>query len=223
MTDTTLLRAPRETGSWFWWPTGLKRGFAPQVDLVVRLAAVLAQHGLYDAARINCRWRVDGRVLPRTWSTVQTMSGAALDAAALTAAFARGRPDGLPDHAEPGDLELECAGSWLDAEGGAHTQPDLLRLNVDAIFLDPSVYLEVYHDVWMTHDFYGEPHEEIYRRNAPRLTAALTEISALLGCEAEPGESTYFGHAVGLRIENAQDDDEVPLDVTDLIPAANRR
>ncbi|MFI1283441.1 hypothetical protein ACH4U5_22305 [Streptomyces sp. NPDC020858] len=55
----------------------------------------------------------------------------------------------------------------------------------------------MYHDVWGTCDFRGEPHPATHANNAPRLASALQELDQVLGVAAEPGEPTYYGRAEG--------------------------
>ncbi|GGU29420.1 hypothetical protein [Streptomyces lavendofoliae] len=68
--------------------------------------------------------------------------------------------------------------------------------------------LSVHHDIWGWYDFSGRPHPDVYRHNAPRLAAAIKELSSVLGLPPEPGEPTYFGSATpdGLATPDAYDD-----------------
>ncbi|XKK39099.1 hypothetical protein HFP72_32640 [Nocardiopsis sp. ARC36] len=54
------------------------------------------------------------------------------------------------------------------------------------------VSLMVRHDIWSFYDFSGNPHPEIYEKNAPRLTAALKAIENELDAETVEGEPTFF-------------------------------
>ncbi|MBS2964800.1 hypothetical protein KGA66_17210 [Actinocrinis puniceicyclus] len=221
MTTTPLLRAPRDIASWMWFPRHLEPGLQAQYALAARIAEIAARHGLLTAPRIVSAWSLDGVRVPQVCAVVQPTG--ALDDPAVLAAVVAARPDELPERAVPGEIELEGPGSWYDADGAAHADDGLLRITVDLLPGDPWVQVEVFHDVWMPYDFTGRPHPEVYQCNASRLAAALTDINALLGAEAEPGELTYFGRAVALGVENSFDDDGEPLDVTDLIKAAAQR
>jgi hypothetical protein len=215
------VRALRECGSWFWWPQGLESGLAAQIDLASKLTAVTLETGLLAPATVACRWEVEGRIVSHAWSRVAVVDGL-IEWDALPRLLHDARPDGLPGNAVPGELEIAGPGSWPDAEGVRHSADGMQRLDVDLIGPYPSVYVEVYHDVWMTHDFSGNPQPEIHARNAPRLVATLLRFSEVLGVPAEPADSKYFGHAVGLGVENARDMDDIPLDVTDRIPHRDR-
>lgn len=221
MTTTTLLRAPRDIASWMWFPRHLESSLPAQYALAARIAEVTARHGLLAVPRIISAWRLGGVVMPQAQSTMQPTGP--LDDPATLAAVAAARPSGLPESAQPGAMELIGPGTWLDADGAAHAEDSLVRITVDLPPGDAWVQLEVFHDVWMPCDFTGRPHPRIHERNAPRLAAAITDINTLLAAEAEPGEHTYFGHAVDLGVQNSVDDDGQPIDVTDLIEAAADR
>lgn len=214
-TKLTLLRAPRETGSWTWWPAERAAGPAEQAATAARLAAITASHGLLRPTLAACRWELDGRVVPRAWAQVEIVEG--IEPADLIARLTAARPGELSEGAGIGELVITGTGGWLDETGAAHAEAGLLRLTVETAMDDPSVGVEVFHDIWMSHDFQGRPHPELYALNAPRLAETLADISAALGADAEPGEATSFGHAVDLGVENPADDDDVPLDVTELI------
>jgi hypothetical protein len=214
-TKLTLVRAPRECGSWTWWPDERAAGPVEQAATAARLAAITAERGLLEPGRVACRWEVEGRIVPGAWTAVDIAG--AIEPEDLVARLTAARPQEVPEGARIGELVITGTGVWFDENGESHSEPGLLQLTVETALDDPSVGVEVYHDVWMSHDFRGAPHPEVYARNAPRLAEALAEIGDVLGTEAEPGEPTYFGHAVDLGVENAADDDDVPLDVTDLI------
>lgn len=222
------MRAPRECGSWTWWPGERAAGPVEQAATAARLAAVTAARGLLEPGRVACRWELvegvegvelvevaESWIVPGAWTTVDVAGS--IEPRDLVARLTAARPQEVAEGARIGELVVTGTGVWFDENGESHSEPGLLQLTVETALDDPSVGVEVYHDVWMSHDFRGAPHPEVYARNAPRLTEALAEIGDLLGTEAEPGEATYFGHAVDLGVENAADDDDVPLDVTDLI------
>lgn len=63
------------------------------------------------------------------------------------------------------------------------------------------VELSVHHDIWAENDFFGRPHPEVHRNNAPRLAQALRDLEATLEEETEAGEPTYFGTAFNYGVE----------------------
>lgn len=212
---TTLLRAPRDCGSWMWFPEHVSPGLLNQYALAARVVEITTRHGLLFSPRVTSDWRVNGVVVNRALSTVQ--ADGPLDDPAVLAAVTAARPEGLAPDAEPGTIQLAGPGTWLDAHGAAHEEDTLVRIDVHMVAADGWLNMDVFHDIWMPYDFAARPHPEVFQRNAPRLAATITEISALLGSEAEPGEHTYFGHSVALGVENTVDDHDLPLDVTDVI------
>src|SRR5579871_2772713 len=119
MTTTTLLRAPRDIGSWMWFPRHLESGLPAQYALAARIAEITAHHGLLTTPRIISAWRLDGVVAPRAQSLVSPTSPLD-DPATLTAVIAA-RPTELPESAQPGAMELTGPGTWFDTDGIAHT------------------------------------------------------------------------------------------------------
>ncbi|MEV6583308.1 hypothetical protein AB0M92_34755 [Streptomyces sp. NPDC051582] len=110
------------------------------------------------------------------------------------------RPAGHPA-AEIGGILVHGSGVWLDGDAKSRSEYRLIELLVSPDAIGPSAELSVYHDVWGPCDFRGLPHPAVEARNAPRLTAALRDIEALLGIGAEPGEATYFGRAEGYGLK----------------------
>lgn len=102
------------------------------------------------------------------------------------------RPVGCPDAAVDW-IELLGPGIWIDAEGRRRRESHLVELEVYTNPIAARVRLSVHHDVWVYYDFFGNPHPEVYRANAPRLEAALRELEDVLGVESCPGEHTLFG------------------------------
>ena len=214
-TRLTLLRAPRATGSWTWWPAERAAGPVEQAATAGRLTAITVRHGLLRPTRVACRWELDGRAVPGAWA--QTGVAGTVEPADLIAGLAAARPEHLPERARIGELVITGTGTWFGETGAPRTEAGLLELTVETAMDDPSVGIEVFHDIWMSHDFHGRPHPGLRARNAPRLAELLADIGTALDAEAEPGEATSFGHAVDLGVENPADDDDVPLDVTELI------
>ncbi|NEW53796.1 hypothetical protein GV794_25135 [Nocardia cyriacigeorgica] len=207
------LRAPAFSFVWTWWPTGVGLGVAAQFELAARLTSCAAQHGLLSPAQVSCRWLIEGRIAPGAHSTIAVAGG--LADPALAALMESARPAELPAHATIGAITVTGPGTRFDALGAPHTDNELLRLTVDLTGSEPMVDIEVYHDIWLTHDFHGRPHPEIHQYNAPRLAATLADFDAALTVAAEPGPPSTFGTPQPRGIEPPLDDDGAPMDVTD--------
>ncbi|MBL1095180.1 hypothetical protein [Streptomyces coffeae] len=211
---STLMRAPRECGSWLWdleefAPPGLESA----LTTAARMAEVLAAHDLLTPQRLEYRWYVlDSGGINITTNLALTVP---LSDAALPERVRGSRPVGFPD-ADVDDLHVVGPGRWVDAQGTPHTEPRLLDLSVSPAPVGLSAELAVHHDIWGWFDFAGRPHPDVHQRNAPRLTAAIEDLNALLGVSGEPGEPTYFGSAteLGIATPDARDDGSGP-DVTD--------
>jgi hypothetical protein len=195
---STLLRAPRECGSW-WWE--FDDAAAPVLDASLSTLAhcvdVLAEHDLLHPHRLEYGWYVPGSGgfgVSTTLALTTALSDPALPERILST-----RPVGFPT-AEVADIRVVGAGTWLDAQGMPHRETGLVDIEVTP---DPdsfAIELTVHHDVWMFYDFSGRPHPEIQKRNAPRLAAAVHALDSRLGVQAVTGEPTYFGAADGFTI-----------------------
>ncbi|MER5216880.1 hypothetical protein ABT063_41730 [Streptomyces sp. NPDC002838] len=210
---STLKRAPRPCGSWFWdleelAPPGLESA----LTTASRMADVVRKHDLLLPQQLEYRWYVSGsggiNIMTQLALTVP------LGDASLPDRVRASQPVGFPD-AEVDDLYVIGPGQWLDADGESHREPRLVELSVSPAPVGLSAELAVYHDVWAWFDFSGHPHPDVHRRNAPRLAAVLQDLNELLGVGGEPGEPTIFGAATeqGLATPEPYDDGLGP-DVT---------
>ncbi|MEU0838035.1 hypothetical protein ABZ370_00985 [Streptomyces sp. NPDC005962] len=68
-------------------------------------------------------------------------------------------------------------------------------------------------DAWMPYDLKGRPQPTVYAANAPRLSAALHDLSEALNMETDPDDPTYFGKPTETGIENYFVDDGTASDV----------
>jgi hypothetical protein len=80
----------------------------------------------------------------------------------------------------------------------------------DALIVD----VITYSTAWLPYTLAGEPQQEIYEWNAPRLEKALYEIEAALGVEPIIDDVNEFCHINGYRLDNVRDDDGevIPID-----------
>ncbi|MER5812498.1 hypothetical protein ABT143_30665 [Streptomyces sp. NPDC002033] len=211
-----LMRAPKESGSWFWDLDEVSEpGLEPALATAARMTAVLSAHGLLEPHALKWSWFEVGKGGLGIDSGLSLLRRSLTDE--KTADEIRAcRPVGHPG-AEMTGFVVIGSGTWFDAEGVARTEERLVELLVSPDSIGPSAELSVHHDVWGTCDFRGNPHPAVYARNAPRLAAALRELDALLGVEAEPGEPTYFGVSQAYGVQEAELVDGRGPDLTDLM------
>ena len=208
-----LMRAPEECASWegdlgyFALP-----GLTSALSTAARMSALLGDHGLLKPSQVEWLWFVYG-VGGIGIKTTLSVRGR-LDPADLAQRIERSRPSGYPD-AQVGNLTVSGRGTWFDAEGEERHEQCLVVLSVDPDECYPSADVAVFHDIWGRFGFRGFPHPEIYKRNAPRLAAALGELDALLGTTAVAGDATYFGRAEGHGIDMPDVIDGRGPDLTD--------
>ncbi|WP_067888216.1 hypothetical protein [Nocardia vaccinii] len=211
MSDRTLLRTPHFSLTWTWWPTEAVGSRAAQFEVAARLADITVRHGLLRPERVRCQWCVGRRIVPGVLTTIPL--DRRLDDPAVARALTEARPPGLDPDATICDLVLTGPGTWLDENGIPHAEDEILLLDIDLARPDPVVTAEVFHDIWMPHDFRGVPHPNIYRHNAPRLAATLTEIAETLRTPTDPGDPSRYGTPRTDGLANALDDTGRPADV----------
>ncbi|MEU5179999.1 hypothetical protein AB0G49_08090 [Streptomyces longwoodensis] len=203
---STLPRAPRERASWFWDLYDFDApGLEPALSLAARLSEVLARHALLTPVRLEYLWTVTG-VGSTGVRTTLDLAGTPLGDPALADRVRGSRPVARPT-AHVTNLTVFGSGTWTDAEDRSHREYRLVDVSVSAAPTGLSAELSVHHDIWGRYDFWGRPHREIQRRNAPRLTAALRDLTALLGTPPEPGEPTYFGTATRYGVAEPEADE----------------
>ncbi|MDA2810518.1 hypothetical protein O4J56_07700 [Nocardiopsis sp. RSe5-2] len=203
-----LLRAPEPAGSWEWFfDTGkVEAGFADSLSMLAVVAGVIRRHGLLTVDAVEICWEYPrGRRRPRDWRTVPVCG--AVDSSECAESLLATRPDSDPAYAELLLLQAHGSGTWIDAQGGAHTESDLLLVETMPLDEKVAVDVSVYHDIWAPHAFNGAPHPELHAANAPRLAAALKEIESTLQTPINPGEVTYFGAVEGYGIVEPEPDD----------------
>lgn len=208
-----LMRAPRECASWYWdledyAPPGLQSA----LTTAARMSAVLEKHDLLKPGALEWYWIVPdlGGAVGKTRLQLRK----SLDDEQVIRRIEALRPVGFPE-AEFSGFLIAGPGMWLDELGSQHIEPRLVELTVSSEPFGLSADVSVFHDIWGPFDFHGAPHPEVHRQNAPRLAAALIELEELLGVAAEPGESTYFGRAVGFGVMEPEAVDGRGPDLTD--------
>ncbi|MFD7169764.1 hypothetical protein [Streptomyces violascens] len=213
---STLMRAPRECGSWFWdLDEVVGPGLEPALATAAQMAEILSKHGLLTPHKLTCDWYVLDVGSIGITTTLMLANPASGPGPSLPERIRQSRPQGFPA-AEVADIHMVGSGTWIDAHGNQHIEPQLVDLSVSLTPIGLSAELSVFHDIWGWFDFAGRPHPEVHEQNAPRLAAALTDLNSMLGVNAEPGEATYFGISGDLGVEtpDALEDGSGP-DVTD--------
>ncbi|GGO89368.1 hypothetical protein GCM10012280_32340 [Wenjunlia tyrosinilytica] len=199
---STLMRAPRECGSWSWDLDGIASpGLASALAVAARMAEVLAKHSLLVPSTIEYGWYIPGG--GGIGITTTLCLSTQLGDPELVDGVLQSRPVGFQT-AEVDDIRVLGSGLWVDADGQQHRESGLLELEVSPVPIGLTAEVAVFHDIWTWYDFSGRPHPEVQRRNAPRLAAALRALDSLLGTKAEPGEPTYFGAAEGYGVQAAE-------------------
>lgn len=203
---TTLMRAPRECGSWYWdlYDTAAP-GLESALSVAARMCDVLARLELLAPIELKYSWYVLDVGPTGVTSTLELTKP--LGDPSIPGRVRGSRPSAHPS-ADIADIEVIGPGTWIDAAGQPRKEPQLVDLSLSTAPTGLSAELSVHHDIWGWYDFAGRPHPEVHNRNAPRLASALRELGSLLGTPPEPGESTYFGTATseGLATPDAYED-----------------
>ncbi|WP_432587661.1 hypothetical protein ABVG11_20190 [Streptomyces sp. HD1123-B1] len=202
---TTLLRAPRECASWYW---DLDEIVPPGIESALKAASnavtVLRQFDLLTPVSLEYRWYVLDSGFTGVRSSLHGFT--ALDDPDLPGKLLASRPSGFPN-AQISKVNVVGSGTWFDDEGKDRIEPQVVDLSVTTGRYGPSVTVSVHHDIWSWFDFSGRPHPEVQSRNAPRLANALCTLNSTFGVEAETGEPTYFGSAVGFGVSTPDADE----------------
>lgn len=208
-----LLRVRGLGFSWSLLTESSAADLAEQFDTAERLVECTRRHGLLTPATVSCDWELDGMVVPVVPTSVEFAGR--LDDPALPGRLIAARASDIDAGARMDALQVEGVGTWIDADGGSHEVEGLLLLTVDLMTPAlPGVRFEVFHDIWMTHDFRGRPHQEICERNAPRLASMIREFEEILGAEADADPHSMFGTPRRFGIDPPLGADGRPLDVT---------
>jgi hypothetical protein len=172
------------------------------VETAILISEILQEHKLMDLDQIDVHWLRKGHGFIGMRSVISNSGGDKADAAELVNRILASRPVRYTD-TEPKKLVLSGPGCWVDTEGEEHRGHGLIEVTLFVTPEDIDVSLGVRHDIWSWYDFSGNAHPEIYRRNAPRLSAVLKEIEERLGTETIPDEPTYFAtpEQYGIRID----------------------
>ncbi|MFI2430766.1 hypothetical protein [Streptomyces sp. NPDC018693] len=201
-----LMRAPRERGSWYWdLDSFAEPGLESALSVAAHMCDVLARLELLTPLQIEYGWSVLGAGTTGITSTL-VLAKTPLGDPRLPERVRGSRPAAHPA-AIITDFNVLGSGTWIDAGGQSLTEYRLLDLSLWTAPSGLSAELSVHHDIWSRYDFAGRPHPEIHRNNAPRLAAALADLTELLGMLPEPGERTFFGASTVEGVANSEPDE----------------
>lgn len=98
------------------------------------------------------------------------------------------------------DVTVEGTGWTLDAFGEGLASPHVMLVRFDTRL--GFVTLSTWSDAWLPADLAGVPQPEVHARNAPRLAAALRELTRRTGWRLSLGPSAWtIGRDDGLALE----------------------
>ncbi|MFB8766806.1 hypothetical protein VSQ78_03760 [Nocardiopsis alba] len=194
-----LLRAPEAVGSWEWFvDTGGKAGIFECLSTIAAVAEIFHRHALLKVEAVEICWEHPRNRRADICKTIP-VSGA-IDTPEYAQSLLASRSGDTSD-AQLKLLRAHGGGTWIDVQGNAHTEADLILLETMPLFDDVATEVAVHHDVWARYAFSGAPHPEVHAANAPRLAAALKEVESTLRSDTSPGEPTYFGAVEGYGIQ----------------------
>ncbi|AUS09940.1 hypothetical protein C1X05_14640 [Laceyella sacchari] len=123
------------------------------------------------------------------------------------------KEQGATGYVYPCSLQFVGEGKLINKDGvkqGFENVVSIKAMFIGALIVD----VITYSTAWLPYTLAGEPQQEIYEWNAPRLEKALYEIEAALGVEPIIDDANEFCHINGYRLDNARDIDGevIPID-----------
>ncbi|WP_414504792.1 hypothetical protein [Streptomyces sp. NEAU-L66] len=113
-----------------------------------------------------------------------------------------------------GSVYADAKSSGFIIDGDEEFREDrLFHLGASTLLGYISVDLVTFSDAWMPFDLKGCGQPSIYAANAPRLSAALRDLSEALDSEIDPDDPTYFGKPTETGIDNYIDEGGAASDV----------
>ncbi|MEE1930953.1 hypothetical protein V1J52_22705 [Streptomyces sp. TRM 70351] len=212
-------------GGWT-WDVECRGGEAQPVaghglDVAVAVWGVLhARRLALDVADVRT---VTGTGAHREESAGTRISLASVRGAAVGADPRPFPPEALTRETTAVSVLLGCPGEWSDGE--RHIRAEKLSTVMATCWTngDGNVTLSTYGDLWLTHDLRGRPQPALHGRYAPLLRATLGDVSALLGGEADPGDSTWYATPTVTGFDAIPDEDPELLDAWDDFEVPYRR
>ncbi|MEU8517767.1 hypothetical protein AB0C76_40275 [Kitasatospora sp. NPDC048722] len=174
-------------------------------DLLAARAVLAAHRLVVGESRIRLTVSESGKPRSALYEGELTANGSAEELAAAVRAALR------PGAIGSADATLLPVGVLLGPEGEVHTEGLFaLSASTDADFA--AVELVTFSDAWMPFDLRGRPQPAVHEANAPRLAAALAELTDVLGSDMDPEDPTYFGTPTETGVDPHFDQDGTPSD-----------
>ncbi|MEV5594052.1 hypothetical protein [Streptomyces sp. NPDC052496] len=98
-------------------------------------------------------------------------------------------------------------------DDGESREERLFQVGASLLLDHVGIALTTPSDAWMPHDLRGRAQHAVYTANAPRLSAALRDLSEALNSETDPDDPTHFGKPTETGVENYYDEDGTASDV----------
>ncbi|MFH9468608.1 hypothetical protein ACH4LT_15140 [Streptomyces clavifer] len=89
----------------------------------------------------------------------------------------------------------------VESDNHAHKEGSFL-LGTSAVLDYVSTDLATFSDAWMPSDLKGRAQPAVHSANAPRLSAALRDLSETLRSETDPDDPTHFGKPTDFGVDN---------------------
>ncbi|MFE2415180.1 pentapeptide repeat-containing protein [Kitasatospora sp. NPDC059408] len=168
--------------------------------------AVLASHRLVTGEpRIRLTVAESGKPCEKLYEGELPANGSPEELAAVVRSALRPGPIGSVD------ATISPAGMLLSPAGDVRTE-GLFRLSVSTYTDFAAVDLTTFSDAWLPFDLRGRPQPAVHEANAPRLAAALAELTEALGSDMDPEDPTYFGTPTETGVDPHFDRDGAPSD-----------
>ncbi|MFD7662871.1 hypothetical protein [Streptomyces sp. NPDC059788] len=113
-----------------------------------------------------------------------------------------------------GSVYADAKSTGTLVDGNEEFREDrLFRVGASMLLGYVGVDLVTHSDAWLPYDLKGRGQPAVHAANAPRLSAALRDLSEALDSETEPDDPTHFGKPTETGIENYFDEDGAASDV----------
>ncbi|MEV7024158.1 pentapeptide repeat-containing protein [Kitasatospora sp. NPDC093558] len=174
-------------------------------DLLAAKAVLAAHRLVVGEPRIRLTVSESGKPRETLYEGELPANGTAEELAAEVRAAMRPGPIGSAG------TTIVTTGMVLGPEGEVRTE-GLFLLSTSTYTDFAAVALMTYSDAWMPFDLRGRPQPAVHEANAPRLAAALAELTDALGSEMDPEDPTYFGTPTATGVNPHFDRAGVPSD-----------
>ncbi|MFE6931390.1 hypothetical protein ACFVDT_05080 [Streptomyces sp. NPDC057699] len=140
-----------------------------------------------------------------------------LDATSFSPDLAQRLANQVEAALSPGDIGsvyAEANSVGVIVNSGKHIYEErLVRLGASAVLDYVGVDLVTFSDAWMLYDLRGRAQPAVHSANAPRLSAALRDLSEALHSETDPDDPTHFAKPTDIGVDNYRDRDGTASDV----------